>query len=181
MPLSLPIDQFTNDFEREEKIMRENQNSKYGYGSDIYNKEVSAQRKERESEILKKGIAIGYKDLWRNPSVEQANLYSPQRMNNAEMKLLTPKSETNSDDVPDLSKRILRGISENWKKTASNESSSQISQSQAFIVRPGKIADCINLKILLKYEDFDVQELEVKIHKSRDIQDIHDRTSSWMC
>ena len=39
----------------------------------------------------------------------------------------------------------------------------------------------LNLTIVLRYENFEDQILDLTIHKSRDLQDVRERTTNWLC
>ena len=42
-------------------------------------------------------------------------------------------------------------------------------------------SNLINLTIVLRYENFEDQVLDLTIHKSRDLQDVRERTTNWLC
>lgn len=98
-----------------------------------------------------------------------------------------PKPEQPKDEkVPDLGSRLSRTISSLSRSisgvSAKPEEKELPGDSSATGFRPpSSRGDLITLKIVLKYLDCTKQELDIAIHKSRDVQDVHQRTTQWLC
>ena len=189
VPISLTLDQLTQDREREEKLLLQKQKSKFGRDSEFYKQELKARRQEGLNELLalNRGASWGYKDLGQTVAGRESvsSLYA--RTSYADRQLLMPKPEQPKDEkVPDLGSRLSRTISSLSRSisgvSAQPEEKEQRADSSATGFRPpSSRGDLITLKIVLKYLDCTKQELDIAIHKSRDVQDVHQRTTQWLC
>ena len=43
-----------------------------------------------------------------------------------------------------------------------------------------KDENTVEVKVVLKFEDYSQQEFDIKIHKSREVSDLYSRTQTWL-
>lgn len=86
-----------------------------------------------------------------------------------------PKRE--SERVPDLGKRLSQGAM-SIVDSVQSLSRSQSMRSDASMVSRAtkKDKDLLTIMLILKYENYDAQELPITIHKDRDVEDVINRT-----
>ena len=98
-------------------------------------------------------------------------------------RLRMPKPQ---DDVPDLSRKssMISNMSmvTERKSTFMERVSETFSMrsSQAPLPPPKTSNDTINVTLAFNYEDYPTQKIEIKIHKTRDVNDLFERTQTWL-
>ena len=90
------------------------------------------------------------------------------------------------DDMPDLSRKSSKisdiSMATERKSTFMERVSETFSirSSTAPLPPPKNNNDTINVTLVLNYQEYDPQKIEIKIHKTRDVNDLFERTQTWL-